>query len=447
MEELKIDIKGDWIFAPLKGRPLKHTPEEDVRQKFICRLVNEYGYSLGQMAQELTTTESCRGTGKARADIVIWPSSEAKNNSERAVIVVECKAEYVDIDEKAYFQGFNYASWMHAKYLVLTNLKETKCYILNEKYLPQTFFNLDEINDIPKAEQVRNIRNNKVLSFSVPKGLLPRDKEVDKLYAELNSNQFLNLVGVGGSGKSSLTFLMKQKYEDKFNASAYVVVNNNIKDDIVSQLSTTLKLKFDESEKNIDVRYRKIIEHLEENYSIGNNLLVIDINETSDKKANEKFVQDLIDNSLSTNKIYPDKWKILILSREKIGDFDCCINLNENIDIDFLKRLFLSKAGHRYEKFHEIDALMEVIKFSPLLAEHLGIYLCNIPKTKTLEEIEGILYNTNMKRGGINAKNRSDADPKTIVYFLQNLIKYQEFSDAEQKLLRHFVLWPSDYLC
>lgn len=33
------------------------TPEEKVRQEYICRLVNNYGYSLEQMVQEETVEE------------------------------------------------------------------------------------------------------------------------------------------------------------------------------------------------------------------------------------------------------------------------------------------------------------------------------------------------------------------------------------------------------
>lgn len=42
-------------------------PEEEVRQKYICRLVNDYGYNLQQMEQELQVTNSQRSTGAARA--------------------------------------------------------------------------------------------------------------------------------------------------------------------------------------------------------------------------------------------------------------------------------------------------------------------------------------------------------------------------------------------
>ena len=49
------------IFAPLKEKWLVNKPEEEVRQKYICRLVDHYGFSLEQMAQEMQVTNSQRG--------------------------------------------------------------------------------------------------------------------------------------------------------------------------------------------------------------------------------------------------------------------------------------------------------------------------------------------------------------------------------------------------
>ena len=50
---LEIKINGNKIFAPLKNKELVLTPEERVRQEYICRLVNVYGFSLDQMDQEV----------------------------------------------------------------------------------------------------------------------------------------------------------------------------------------------------------------------------------------------------------------------------------------------------------------------------------------------------------------------------------------------------------
>ena len=67
------------IFAPLQNKYLEAKPEEKVRQEFICRLINDYGYTLEQMAQEFPLTVAKRGTGRASADIVVWRTKKKKN--------------------------------------------------------------------------------------------------------------------------------------------------------------------------------------------------------------------------------------------------------------------------------------------------------------------------------------------------------------------------------
>ena len=145
---MDIQIDNNKIYAPLKGKWLVNKPEEQVRQKYICRLVDSYGYSLDQMAQELQVTNSQRGQGAARGDIVIWRSKEDKQNSKSALIVVECKAESVTIHQEDYFQGYNYASWASADFFVTTNLKETRIFRVVKGEIPKR---LEEIADIPNA--------------------------------------------------------------------------------------------------------------------------------------------------------------------------------------------------------------------------------------------------------------------------------------------------------
>ena len=141
------------IFAPLKDKWLVNKPEEQVRQKYICRLVDSYGFSLDQMAQEIQVTNSQRGQGAARADIVVWRSKEDKTKNKSALIVVECKAESVTIHEEDYYQGYNYASWAGADFFVTTNLKETRVFRVVKGELPKR---LEEIADIPTAEKATN---------------------------------------------------------------------------------------------------------------------------------------------------------------------------------------------------------------------------------------------------------------------------------------------------
>ena len=53
MTKLEVQKKDGKIYAPLKDKWLVANPEEKVRQHYIAVLVNEYGYNLDQMAQEL----------------------------------------------------------------------------------------------------------------------------------------------------------------------------------------------------------------------------------------------------------------------------------------------------------------------------------------------------------------------------------------------------------
>ena len=157
---MELQIKNNKIFAPLKNKELVLTPEERVRQEYICRLVKHYGYDLSQMEQELQVNNSHRGQGKARADIVVWKSASSKSNEDAATIVVECKAEHITIREEDYFQGYNYAAWAGADFFVTTNLKETRVFKVNKGKLPKR---LEEIVDIPKAEELTNAKKLKEL--------------------------------------------------------------------------------------------------------------------------------------------------------------------------------------------------------------------------------------------------------------------------------------------
>ena len=150
MATLQIKRENGKIFCPLTNSWHIETPEEKVRQEYIKILVENYGYSLDQMAQELKVTNSQRGQGKARADIVLWKTKADKDASKAAFIVVECKAENVRIREEDYYQGYNYASWAGASFFVTTNEKETKYFNVDKDYLPKE---LVEVVAIPTAEE------------------------------------------------------------------------------------------------------------------------------------------------------------------------------------------------------------------------------------------------------------------------------------------------------
>lgn len=146
--KVKIDIEENKIYTPLKEKWKVLKPEEKVRQHFIARLVNEYGYGLNQMAEEVRVTNSKRGHGEARADIVIWKSESDRRERKNAFLVVECKAENITIRKEDYFQGENYASWAHAEFFVITNERETRCFKVRGDRIPG---DMEPVRDIPAA--------------------------------------------------------------------------------------------------------------------------------------------------------------------------------------------------------------------------------------------------------------------------------------------------------
>ena len=157
---MEIKTESNQIYSPIRDKWLVLKPEEEVRQRYVCRLVDSYGYGIKQMGEEVKVTNSQRGQGAARADIVIWRNEEDKRKGKNALIVVECKVENVTIRQADYFQGYNYAAWAGAKFFVTTNLKETRIFKVVEDAMPKK---LEEIADIPSADMVNDDKKIKAM--------------------------------------------------------------------------------------------------------------------------------------------------------------------------------------------------------------------------------------------------------------------------------------------
>lgn len=135
------------IFSPLRNKWLVETPEESVRQTYLCVLVNEYGFVLDQIGEEFSVTE--RGSGQARADFLIWRSPEDRlPPAKPPLMVIECKADNVQINAKTYTQGANYAQYCKARFFVTHNNRETKFWRVDHARMMPNF---DEIENIPHA--------------------------------------------------------------------------------------------------------------------------------------------------------------------------------------------------------------------------------------------------------------------------------------------------------
>jgi type I restriction enzyme M protein len=148
--KLNIQIEGNMIYSPILDKMIPITPEEEIRQQFICDLVNLHGYKLDQIGQELI-----KSIGNDYVDIVIWKTSIDKQKKEKPsiIIVIECKAEYLSIDTKNFKNGYQFASISGASLFVATNKKETKIFHLDDS---TAFSRLKELKNFPPASILNN---------------------------------------------------------------------------------------------------------------------------------------------------------------------------------------------------------------------------------------------------------------------------------------------------
>lgn len=290
---IKVEEKNGKIKCPLLGSNIWHisTPEEKVRQNYICFLANNYGYKLEQMAQELRVDTSKRGTGKSRADIVIWKSEKDKNEKKKAFIVVECKAENVKIHKEDYYQGSNYASWAGAEFFVTTNEKETKYFSVLKDNLPSV---LEEVVAIPSAADIDNekriwqIKNQtKIFTRSEFTNTLKSCHDIirnnDKLSPEAAFDEISKILFM------KIRYEREQKGVKVFTKKQYEIEKDSYEKNIRPQLklrgenkdymqwqfdSTKLKFKDDhlfEENDEIKIRENSFIQILEklENYNLS----------------------------------------------------------------------------------------------------------------------------------------------------------------------------------
>ncbi|WP_314894184.1 N-6 DNA methylase [uncultured Capnocytophaga sp.] len=147
---MEVQIKDNKIFAPLKDKWLVLKPEEKVRQEYVCRLVNSYGFDLEQMEQD----SKVQGI-YLNYSILIWKNENSKINNESPLIVIQCKADSVIIKKEDYFKGLNFSREIGAKFFVATNFKQTKIY---SKIYRTDSENVEEILDIPNKKEAQNIQ-------------------------------------------------------------------------------------------------------------------------------------------------------------------------------------------------------------------------------------------------------------------------------------------------
>ena len=89
-------IKEGYLYDPVAKKPRKATDEEYVRQEMLKALVSEYDYVFSDMETEYTVKV---GSESKRVDIAIFKQGE-KHLQENIVLIVECKAAQVKLNDK-----------------------------------------------------------------------------------------------------------------------------------------------------------------------------------------------------------------------------------------------------------------------------------------------------------------------------------------------------------
>jgi type I restriction enzyme M protein len=131
----------------IRNKEIKLTPEEVVRQLYICRLINGYGYPADRIKVEFAVNF---GREVKRADIVIMD----KLNTTAAYIIVEVKKPKLK-DGKEQLKSYTNATG--APIAVWTNGEQVSAY--NRKD-PNYF---EQLTDIPKAsERLSDILNERI---------------------------------------------------------------------------------------------------------------------------------------------------------------------------------------------------------------------------------------------------------------------------------------------
>ncbi len=102
----------DFILDPIRKKYVRLTPEEWVRQHLVRHLIHDLGFPAGLTAVE--TGFVFQGM-QCRADVLVHSRQGC------AVLMAECKAPDVEIEQDAFDQIGRYNSVVRARYLVVTN--------------------------------------------------------------------------------------------------------------------------------------------------------------------------------------------------------------------------------------------------------------------------------------------------------------------------------------
>ena len=128
------------IFDVIRRRYVALMPEEWVRQHFVHFLIDEKGFPLSHMSNEVQV--KLNGMSR-RCDTVLY------DKSLQPILIAEYKAPTVDITQKVFDQICRYNIVLHVKYLIVSNGLSHYCCQIDYENGSYTF-----LPDIPTYEEL-----------------------------------------------------------------------------------------------------------------------------------------------------------------------------------------------------------------------------------------------------------------------------------------------------
>lgn len=129
-----------FVFDVIRKKYVVLTPEESVRQQFIEYLITEKKYSRALISVEKGLELNDL---QKRTDIMIY------NRTGKPVMIIECKAPSVKIDQKTLDQAAGYNMKHNVKFLVVTN--GVKMLISRIDFEKKSF---EFLKELPEVEEI-----------------------------------------------------------------------------------------------------------------------------------------------------------------------------------------------------------------------------------------------------------------------------------------------------
>ncbi len=327
----------------------------------------------------------------------------------------------------------------------------------------------------PKNEFEFSVSGSKLLSAILSKfhgnSFIPRDSDVKNVADLLDKKKVVNITGIGGCGKSTVSILYlvgtqdeESKYtngfQDRYSCVTDIIINNeNVYKDFCEtfvderHVVEYVKQRMDDTQPDYYQTFLSILRYLNDCPTEDKPmLLVMDVNETANYAQVKEVIKKFVD--ICKN------WKLLVVSREVLCDDKqdfIDISKVDTIEFSFIKRLFLyyvDKKGFlsKCEAIDDNDLMTIFSKLGnlPVLIRALADFW---NEECTVSYILDYLGDGNLspeikalQTCSVNKEGVKEEIYNKIGNFLSLLCIFKNLpTDLHKNIVRCMMLWDADY--